>query len=68
MLFLQGPALSRIRGLPATDGFEGGLCGAVQRLSALLDTNGAVVAHLLAVLRTDPQDDRSLRLLSGGSI
>lgn len=61
---LQWLAVSRISGLPASDGGQGGIRGAVQGLPALLDTHGAVVAHLLVVLRADTQNDWRLQLLS----
>lgn len=64
LLLLQWTALSRICGLSAPDGGQGGIRGAVQGLSALLDTHGAVVAHLLVVLRADTQNDWRLQLLS----
>lgn len=61
---MQWAALSRICGLPASDGWQGGIRGAIQGLSALLDTHGTVVAHLLVVLRADTQNDWRLQLLS----
>lgn len=61
---LQWLAVSRISGLPASNGGQGGIRGVVQGLPALLDTHGAVVAHLLVVLRADTQNDWRLQLLS----
>lgn len=66
-ILLQWLALSRISGLPASDGGQGGIRGSVQGLPAMLDTYGAVVAHLLVVLRADTQNDWRFQLLSSSA-
>lgn len=66
-ILLQWLALSRISGLPATDGGQGGIRGSLQGLPAMLDTHGALVAHLLVVLRADTQNDWRFQLLSSSA-
>ena len=61
---VQRAVVQELTGLPAEDRPQRGLLGPVQRLPAVLDAHGALVANVLAHVRTNTKQVRHLCLLN----
>ncbi len=64
-LHVRRPPVQELPGLPDADCPPGGPEGPLQRLRALLAADGALVAHLLALVRADTKGVRGQGVVKG---